>query len=259
MGRIRHVTSADGTEIGYRTTGVGEPILFVHGVGTTSADWLFVRNLLRDRFTVATMDRRGRGASGDAPEYAMQREAEDVQAVLDAVGAELLVGHSYGALCSILTAERLERLRRLVIYEPPIAVKGDWLTGLEESVAAGRLDEVLERFLGSAGMTAEQLAAIRASPAWPTLRSAAPVLPRELRAAAQWRSPAGPIEVPTLYLLGGHTRGSAYLDGLEELEAAFSDIRVERIAGQQHIAHVVAAETFAQLVAGFFSGGTAAD
>ena len=72
MGPVQHTTSADGTPIGYRMAGSGEPLLFVHGVATTGADWLFVRPHLRERFTVVTMDRRGRGSSGDAAEYSME-------------------------------------------------------------------------------------------------------------------------------------------------------------------------------------------
>src|SRR3954470_16659409 len=112
---------------------------------------------LRERFTVVTMDRRGRGKSGDGPEYAMEREAEDILAVLEAVGAELLVGHSYGALCSILAAEGTDRLRRLVLYEPPIAVREDRIRGVDALVASGDLDVALERFLRAAGIPDDQL------------------------------------------------------------------------------------------------------
>jgi pimeloyl-ACP methyl ester carboxylesterase len=247
----RHVDSADGTRIAYRAGGDGEPLVMVHGSATSSADWVFAMPFLRERFTVVTMDRRGRGGSGDAPEYAMEREAEDVLAVLEAVGAELLVGHSYGALCSMLAAGRTDRLRRLVLYEPPIAVKEGSIGVVDEMVAAGQLDAALEGFLRAAGTSDQQLGAIRASPAWNVLLDAMPALPRELHACAGWRNPAGPIEVPALLLLGADTRSSVYLEGLDDLEAAFTDIRRELIAGQLHVAHVFAAETFAGLVSDF--------
>lgn len=255
MGPVQHTTSADGTPIGFRMTGSGEPLLLVHGVATTGADWFFVRPHLRERFTVVTMDRRGRGNSGDAAEYSMDREAEDVLAVLEAVNARLLVGHSYGALCSILAAQRTDRLERMVLYEPPIAVQPDRLDGLDEIVAAGNLDLALEQFLRSAGTSDEQLAAIRSSRAWPVLLEAIPALPRELRACTSWRTPAQPVGVPTLFLLGAETTGSVYLDGLEDLLGQFPDLRCERIEGQQHVAHVFAAERFAGLVGGFCAAG----
>ena len=221
--------------------------MLVHGSATSGQDWAFVAPLLRERFTVVTMDRRGRGDSGDAPEYAMEREAEDVLAVLEAVGGELLVGHSYGALCCILAA-RTGRLRRLVLYEPPIAVRGSWLGRLEELVARGEHDLALEAFLRGAGLPAQEVAAIRGSAAWPVLLDAVPPLPRELQAASRWEHPAGPIEVPTLFLRGADTEGPAYLDTFEALEAAFPDGRLELIPGQRHIAHVLAPGAFAQRV-----------
>lgn len=247
---VRYVASADGTHIAYRVSGSGEPILFVHGASTSGADWVFVHRLLRDRFTVAMMDRRGRGDSGDGSEYAIEREAEDVLAVLDMVGAEMLVGHSYGALCSILAAQGTTSLRRLVLYEPPIAVREDRVVGLDELVANDKAAAV-EAFLRSAGIRSDQLDAIRSSPAWPVLLDAVPALPRELRACAAWRNPQGPIPVPTLLLLGGDTDNPAYLDGLDELQAAFPEARRELIPRQRHVGHVFAAEVFADLIAGF--------
>jgi pimeloyl-ACP methyl ester carboxylesterase len=251
----QYAESADGTRIAYRESGEGDPLLLVHGSATSSADWVFALPSLRDRFTVVTMDRRGRGQSGDGPDHAMDREAEDVLAVLEAVGAELLVGHSYGALCSILAATRTERLRRLVLYEPPIGVSEDGaLAGLDRLVAAGDLDTALEGFLKAAGAADDQLEAIRSSPAWPVLLDAVPALPRELHACAAWRHPEGPMRVPTLFLVGGETRSPVYLDGLDVLQSAFVDQRLEHIPGQQHVGHVFAAETFARFVNDFCGG-----
>lgn len=253
MSAPEYVESVDGTPIAYRASGSGEPILLVHGSATSGADWLFVRRFLRDRLTVVIMDRRGRGHSGDGPDHAIEREAEDVLAVLDAVGAELLVGHSYGALCSILAAERTDRLRRLVLYEPPIAVRKDRLGTLDELIAAGELDAALRTFLRAAGTSDDQLDTIRSSPAWTVLLKAMPVLPRELHAAADWRNAREPIDVPTLLLLGAETDSPAYLDGLDELQSAFPNARRELIPGQQHVGHVFAPRAFADLLIDFCS------
>ncbi len=253
MSAAHRVDSADGTPIAYRSKGEGPAILFVHGSGTSGVDWLFVRRLLQDRFTVVTMDRRGRGESGDAAEYAIEREAEDVLAVLDAVGADMLVGHSYGAMCSIRAAERTDRLRRLVLYEPPIAAAADAGDRVAAVLAERGSEAAIEGFLRGAGAPEAQVDQIKSSAAWPVLQGAAPALPRELRTAATWTHPQRPIETPTLFVLGADTRTRAYLDGLGDLLAAFTNLRRVSVGGPEHVAHVFAAEEFAALVAGFCS------
>jgi pimeloyl-ACP methyl ester carboxylesterase len=251
MTKVHRVSSADGTPIAYRAAGKGEPILFVHGMATSGADWLFALPFLRDRYTVVMMDRRGRGNSGDGDDYALEREAEDVVAVLDAVGGELLVGHSYGAMCSVNAAALTDRLRRVVLYEPPIGVPLHQAEKLGQVVATGDLDGALSLFLAAAGVRPDELEAIRSSPAWPVLLTAMPALPREMVGAATWQYPPGPLEVPVLFLLGGETRSPAYFDGLDDLLATFPALRRATIAGQQHIGHVLAAQEFAGLVADF--------
>ncbi len=253
MTAVRHADSADGTRIAYRAAGAGDPILLVHGSATTSADWILVRSLLRDRFTVVTMDRRGRGQSGDGSHYSIDREGEDVLAVLEAVGAELLVGHSYGAMCSVRAAAKADSLRGLVLYEPPIGADDRALEALDDLIARGDLALALRGFLAVAGTSEQQLEAIQTSAAWPTLLGAVPSLPRELRACAVWTHPTGPIDVPTLFLRGGRTESPFYLDGFDELEAAFTRGHHATIPDQLHVAHVFAAPVFSELVADFFS------
>lgn len=253
MPEALHVESADGTRIACRTSGEGPPLLLVHGSSTSSADWAFVAPLLGERFTTVAIDRRGRGASDDGPDYGIDREAEDVAAVAEAVGAELVVAHSYGALCAISAAPAIARLRHLVLYEPPIAIRDDRveLGRAERLVADGALDELLELFLGKAGVPADQVAMIRSSPAWTVLLDAVPVLPRELRAGTGWRPPAGPVEVETLFLVGGETDDAVYLEGLDDVQAVFPGARREAIPGQRHIAHVLDPAGFAERVAAF--------
>jgi len=251
MASPRYVESNDGTRIAYRASGRGDPILLVHGSATTSADWLFVLPLLREQFTVVTMDRRGRGLSGDGPSYSIEREAEDILTVLDTVDAEFLVGHSYGAMCSALAADRTERLSRLVLYEPPIGVPSGGLEPLEQLIARGDFDRALTGFLRAVGTSKEQLESIRSSPAWPSLTAVVPTLPRELRSCAAWTHLVGPIEVPTLFLRGAMTDSPVYLHGFGSFKSAFPNARTELIPGQLHVAHVFAAETFAGLVMDF--------
>jgi hypothetical protein len=147
-----------------------------------------------------------------------------------------------------------DRLDRLVLYEPPIAVQPAWLDGLDDLVDSGDLDSALERFLTAAGTSDDQLAAIRSSPAWPMLRNAVPPLPRELRACTTWRPPPDSIDIPTLFLLGADTTSPAYLDGLDALLAKFTHLRRESLEGQMHVAHVFDAERFAERIAAFVTG-----
>ena len=183
----------------------------------------------------------------------MEREAEDVLAVLDAVDGRLLVGHSYGALCSILAAQRTDRLERLVLYEPPIAVQPAWLEGLDELVATGDLDEALERFLRAAGTSDEHLEHD----------------PQLARVARPPRGrPAAAARAAGLHRLagaGGADRGPDPLPARRgddqprlprrprDLLAAFTNLRRETIEGQMHVAHVFDAERFAERVAAFVS------
>ncbi|HSI26477.1 MAG TPA: alpha/beta hydrolase [Aeromicrobium sp.] len=249
---LRHVVSADGTSIGYRVTGEGPPVVLVHGVGTDSGDWFFVAPSLSAHFTVVTVDRRGRAESGDGPSYSMAREVEDILAVVDAVDAQFLVGHSYGGLCSMLAAARTDRLKALVVYEPPIGVTSEIADRARAEVVAGREDEVLTEFLLAVGMTDDQFAAVRASSVWPRLLATVPLVPRELEAAAKWMPPpAGAITARSLYLLGGATTDPVYLEELAATQAAFADVTVARLPGQLHVAHVFDAQAFAERIAQF--------
>src|SRR5690349_10979635 len=90
------VASRDGTPIALWKTGTGPSLLVVHGTCADHSAWDLVVPLLSDRFTIYAMDRRGRGASGDAPEYALEREIEDVLAAVEALPAPVyLYGHSF--------------------------------------------------------------------------------------------------------------------------------------------------------------------
>ena len=148
------VTSADGTEIAFERTGRGPPLVLVHGNACDHRFWDLsdVRPALAEHCTVYAMDCRGVGesgdvqqtksaeptgtsGSGDAPEYDLEREFEDVAAVVDAVDEPVtLLGHSYGALLSLEAALRTDNVHRLVLYEPPIRV-GDHELYSEEVLA----------------------------------------------------------------------------------------------------------------------------
>src|SRR5208283_5201874 len=101
------------------------PLLMAHGGLCDRFAWYFVVPLLARKFTVYTFDRRGRGASGDTPPYAAEREREDIAAILRAIGEPVhLLGHSAGGILALQTAERTRDLLSLILYEPGYIVDG---------------------------------------------------------------------------------------------------------------------------------------
>lgn len=113
------ITSADGATIAYERSGSGPSLVLVHGATADHTTWAPALPLLEEHFTVYAMDRRGRGDSGDADDYALDREAEDVVALVETIDEPVtLLCHSFGGLCALEAAPRTDRLRRLVPYEP---------------------------------------------------------------------------------------------------------------------------------------------
>ncbi len=97
---MKHILSKDGTHIAYTQAGLGSPLLLVHGTGINHTYWEPVAPELEKYFTVYTTGRRGRGESGDTQPYDLEREFEDIAALIDHIpGPVDVLGHSYGALC----------------------------------------------------------------------------------------------------------------------------------------------------------------
>jgi len=135
---MQTVVSPDGTRIAYETHGDGPPLILLHGGGTRRY-WDPVVPYFDDDYTVVVPDRRGRGESGDRGEYSLDREVEDVCAVVDAVAGEpVLFGHSFGGLRA-LEAARRESVRAVIAYEPAVLV-GDYR---EQADLAARMQERL--------------------------------------------------------------------------------------------------------------------
>ena len=115
------VPSKDGTPIAVWRSGNGPPLLLVHGAAADHSRWAPVLPALEEPFTVLAVDRRGRGGSGDAHDYAIEREFEDVAAVVEWAGEQTdVLGHSHGGLCALESALLTDGIRRLVLYEPPM-------------------------------------------------------------------------------------------------------------------------------------------
>ena len=247
----RVVTSADGTPIAVFSTGVGPPLVLVHGTSADHTTFRVIGPRLAERFTVHAIDRRGRGASGDTTPYSIEREFEDVAAVASSIAAAGggpvdVVGHSYGGRCALGAALLTADIGRVVCYEgaptPPGVRYGD--AGLTAELAAladrGANDELLATFLTRVvGMDEADLAAYRANPVWAARVAAAPTIVREIRdegSSAAGLDRLGRVRQPVLQLLGGSSR-SAFGAATRALDERLANSAVVVIAGARHAAH----------------------
>jgi len=259
---MEHVTSRDGTTIAFRRSGTGPPLLLVHGTTADHRRWDSILPLLEPRFAVYAMDRRGRGGSGDAPDYHFRREAEDVAAVIEAIGGPVYVlGHSFGARCSLEAALLTDRMSRLILYEPaipafPPSVPPDTPGRIEALAMGGEPEAALELFFRQVvGMPEEELVAYRQLPMWAGRIPLAPTIGRESAVDQTYGfDPARytGIRVPTLLLLGGDSPRS-FRTALERIEATLPDSHIVVLPGQRHIAMDTAPDLFVREVVRFLS------
>jgi pimeloyl-ACP methyl ester carboxylesterase len=253
---LEKTDSADRTPIAYWRSGHGPALVLVHGMTADHTRWEGVLPLLEPHVTVYAMDRRGRGASGDGPRHSLTAEAADVAAVVEAVAAATgqpvdLFGHSYGATCALEAALLTTRLRRLVIYEPGLAVTTDRLVDrLAALLAQGRPEDVVIALLHEAGMPPDQLERARLSPSWPGRVAAAHTVVRECRAEQGYRLEPdrfAAVRAPTLFLTGSESPPEIAGEA-ELLAGAMPDARVGTLDGQGHVAMATAPDLFAEQV-----------
>jgi pimeloyl-ACP methyl ester carboxylesterase len=215
------VTSADGTTIAYDSVGEGPPVVFVDGVTQYRAVDETARALARlvagGGRRVLTYDRRGRGESGDTPPYAPEREYEDLEALIAAVGGEASVfGMSSGAVLGIEAASRGVPIAKLVMYEPPLQVDStapgapnDPET-IEAILRDGEPGYAMAHFMRGVGMPPEQVAAFRETPGFAAFQAVEHTLAYDGRIMAPY-SRGEPIPPgtwaaalqPTLVIAGG--------------------------------------------------------
>ncbi len=174
------VTSKDGTRIVYDKIGHGPAVILVAGAMCSRSFWSGpeLAKLLARSFTVYNYDRRGRGDSGDTRPYAVAREIEDIEALIDEAGGQAsLYGHSSGAALALEAALRLgNKVKKLAMYEVPYnddaGTQRAWkqyIKQLTEALAADRRGDAVALFMKYVGTPADQIEAMRHSPAWPML------------------------------------------------------------------------------------------
>lgn len=256
------VTSADGTQIAYERTGSGPPLVLVHGASVDHTTWAETLPFLAEHFSVYAVDRRGRGESGDADDYSLEREAEDVVAVVDSIGEPVdLLGHSFGGHCSLDAALLTADLRRLVLYEPGVldeatAEDERALAEIRDAIDAGDREEALVTFYREfAHLTEAEIEYVRSQPTWPRRVEAVHTVLREMEAGyADDFEPERFRETttPTLLLVGEESSEVAHREA-EALRDALPDSRIVVLEEQEHIAYRMAPERFAETVVGFLA------
>lgn len=259
------VTSADGTEIAYEVTGTGPALVLVDGAMCQRAMGP-ARSLateLTDRFTVLAYDRRGRGESGPgATPWTMEREVEDLLAVLEAAGGRAhVLGVSSGATLALETARRGAPIDRLALYESPFILDDTHPANdphLAEQVQAmvdgGRRGDAVKTFLRTVGAPAPVVLMMRFMPPWKQMTTVAHTLPYDLSIVSEHQQgrplPAGyydGVSCPTLVIAGG--KSPAYMRNAQgAIAAAVPDARLETLPGQTHM---VKAKVVAPVVASF--------
>ena len=247
---MEEATSKDGTTIAFDRSGEGPPIVLVGGALSDRSAAAELTAYLAPHLTVIAYDRRGRGDSGDTAPYAVDREVEDLDALIVAAGGRASVfGHSSGAVLALEAARGLPgRVTKLALYEPPFIVDdsrpplpADYAQRLDALVSAGQRGDAVEYFLTTGpGTPAEVVAEMRQEPFWSSFESIAHTLaydgtvmgntvggtPGPLR---RWAS----VEVTTLLIEGGASPDWRR-NAVRALADVLPDVRHRTLEGQDH-------------------------
>jgi pimeloyl-ACP methyl ester carboxylesterase len=252
------VTSADGTKLAARHSGDGSPLVLVHGANGDRDTFALIEGLLAERHSVWVYSRRGRGGSGDGVDYSLQKEVDDVLAVLAAAGDRAhLVGHSGGAVYSVLAAMQSPPLRSLVLYEPPLRLDRldtSLVDDMQAAVEAGDPDRALEIFFPATATPDHEVQVLRSlEPIWERIREGVQRVPREIRLSPEERDRVmafHPPDVPTLYLYGEETDAPIF-PTLEDVAERLPNAQLHGLPGQRHLAFGFDPTAFAQAVLAF--------
>ncbi len=265
---MKHVQSADGTTIAYDHMGNGPTVILVDGALGSRADGLLLplAAMLAPHFTVITYDRRGRGESMDTQPFALEREIEDIEALINEAGGQAFVyGISSGAALALEATIKLgHKVKKLALYEAPydsdaarkLAFK-TYRKQLAEALAEGRRGDALGLFMMFVGMPPEHFDGARKLPMWPMWEAVADTLAYDAVALGEDGSvpteKAVRVLVSTLVMDGSasfpfmHTTAVALAKALPNGEH-------RTLEGQTH---EVAAEALAPVLVEFFTSNAA--
>lgn len=242
--RIENVNSKDGTSIAFDRSGEGPAVILVSGGSVDRSSNAPVGNLLIDGFTVFNYDRRGRGPSGDTPPYAVQREVEDLKAMIGAAGGSAFVyGTSSGAALALEAAAAGVAVSKLALWEPPYIIDpamrppGDTAETFERLVSEGRRGDAVEFFMANVvGMPAEFVAQARSQPWWGATEALAHTLAYDATIMGDYSVPVDRAELvtaPTLVIAGGASFPFMH-ETAKALANALPNGEVRTLEGQSH-------------------------
>ncbi|GIH16380.1 alpha/beta fold hydrolase [Rugosimonospora africana] len=249
------VTSTDGTIIDYDRSGDGPPLILVDGAfcSRSFGPMPALAPLLTKHFMVYLYDRRGRGRSGNTQPYAVEREIDDIEALIDAAGGSAhLYGVSSGAVLAMrATAALPGKVRRLAVYEPPLVVDksrplppADYRQRVDDMLANGRNGDVVKFFMTKVVNGPAFLGVIMPlMPVWSKLKAVAPTLPYDLAILGdvmrgepipeEYRKVLANIDVPTLVGDGGKSPAWMH-NGVQAVADAIGQTRRITLPGQTH-------------------------
>ncbi|GAA3124568.1 alpha/beta hydrolase [Planomonospora alba] len=258
---MEKVRSSDGTEIAFDRLGTGAPVVLVGGASRARTVLTRLAGLLAEEFTVLNYDRRGRGDSGDTAPYAVEREIEDIGAVIGAAGGPAaLFGDSSGAVLALRAAAAGLPVTRLALWEPPFVsgpqaagMRWEYTARLAELLGAGRRGEALALLVSAAGAPDEMVETMLRVPMWPEVEALAHALAHDAAVMDDGLVPAAlasSVKVPVLVLHGGET--GPWTGGMARaLAEALPDARSLALRGQ---GHGVDRAVLAPVLRGFLAG-----
>lgn len=258
---VHEVTSMDGTTIAFDRLGDGPPVVLVCGASTDRMANAPLASALAPNFTVFNYDRRGRGDSGDTLPYAVQREVEDIDAVVgEAGGSAFLYGTSSGAALALEAAAAGLPITKLALWEPPFFLDesqrppADTPRTYNELVSADRRGDAVEYFMSKVvGLPDEFVAQARSAPFWAGLEAIAHTLAYDATIMGDYSVPterAAAVGVPTV-VIAGEASFPFMRETAQALADALSDGRYRALEGQDHN---VAPEALAPVLVDFFTG-----
>jgi pimeloyl-ACP methyl ester carboxylesterase len=243
---MSHVTSKDGTRIGYERLGSGPALVLIDGAMGSRAFGPMpkIAALLKEHFTVYLYDRRGRGDSGDTQPYAKAREVEDIEALIGATGGSAFaVGVSSGAALALEAAAGGARIKKLAVYEPPFMVDDERHAHMNHEgklkalVAAGQRGAAVKYFMRDMVKVPAPFVLVMQlmRGTWGKLKSVAHTLPYDAAVMGDWQIPArlAALETPTLAMHGGKT-DTRLRRSDEELVKVLPNVRQQVLPGQTH-------------------------